>query len=171
MVINAIKSAARKSKKRKEFLSYFVFFVLFAAAAAIYASQVYDSREMAEYPLRQETVNAGSSGELSGSEGTDDSGGSKGSEGKIDSGSSDGEGQQAGDSASANASADAPIDINTASAEELTGLKGIGPAKAECIVSYRNENGRFESIEDIMNVPGIKTATFEKIRDHITVNK
>ena len=159
MVINAIKSAARKSKKRKEFLSYFVFFVLFAAAAAIYASQVYDSREMAEYPLRQETVNAGSSGELSGSEGTDDSG------------SSDGEGQQAGDSASANASADAPIDINTASAEELTGLKGIGPAKAECIVSYRNENGRFESIEDIMNVPGIKTATFEKIRDHITVNK
>ena len=61
------------------------------------------------------------------------------------------------------------VNINTASAEELDSLFGIGPAKAQAIIDYRNEHGRFETIDDIMKVKGIKEGEFEKIRDHITV--
>lgn len=62
------------------------------------------------------------------------------------------------------------ININTASAEELTQLKGIGEVIAGRIVDYRNENGAFSSIEDIMNVSGIGEKKFEAIRDNISVN-
>ena len=48
-------------------------------------------------------------------------------------------------------------------------LNGIGQAKAEAIISYREREGPFSSIEDVMQVPGIKEAAFLKIRDHITV--
>ncbi len=61
------------------------------------------------------------------------------------------------------------ININTASKEELMTLPGIGDAKAESIIRYRNENGYFSSIEDIMNISGIKEGAFEKIKDYITV--
>ncbi len=61
------------------------------------------------------------------------------------------------------------ININTASAEELDKLPGIGPTKAQAIVDYRNQHGNFKSIEDIENVKGIKQGTFSKIKDHITV--
>lgn len=62
------------------------------------------------------------------------------------------------------------ININTASSQELTSLSGIGPSKAADIVSYREKKGPFKSIEEIMEVPGIGTATFEKIRDEIRVD-
>ncbi|MGN0115661.1 MAG: ComEA family DNA-binding protein [Acutalibacteraceae bacterium] len=62
------------------------------------------------------------------------------------------------------------ININTATAEELTQLKGIGEVIAGRIVDYRNENGAFSSIEDIMNVSGIGEKKFEAIRDNISVN-
>lgn len=62
------------------------------------------------------------------------------------------------------------ININTATAEELTQLKGIGEVIAQRIVDYRNENGAFSSIEDIMNVSGIGEKKFEAIRDNISVN-
>lgn len=62
-----------------------------------------------------------------------------------------------------------PVNINTATQEELEALPGIGPALAERIVAYRQENGPFEQIEDIQNVSGIGGATFENIRDQITV--
>ena len=61
------------------------------------------------------------------------------------------------------------ININTATKEELMTLKGVGEAKAESIISYRNDVGAFLKIEDIMNIPGIKEGLFNKIKDDITV--
>lgn len=48
-------------------------------------------------------------------------------------------------------------------------LSGIGEAKAEKIISYRNEKGLFNALEDIKNVSGIGDALFEKIKDNITL--
>jgi len=59
------------------------------------------------------------------------------------------------------------LNINEASAAELTQLNGIGETYAERIVAYREENGRFENIDEIMEVRGIGPATFEKIRGDI----
>ena len=63
----------------------------------------------------------------------------------------------------------AKININTASAEELAQLKGVGPKYADAIVKYREEKGKFASPEDITNVPGIGQKTFEKNKDMIVV--
>jgi len=63
----------------------------------------------------------------------------------------------------------AKVNINQASLEELTQLKGIGPEYAERIVQYREEHGAFQKAEDIMNVSGIGPKTFEEIKDRITV--
>ena len=62
------------------------------------------------------------------------------------------------------------IDINTASVEELCRLKGIGEKRAGDIIAYREEHGGFSSVEEIMNVKGIKTGIFEKIKDSICVS-
>lgn len=69
----------------------------------------------------------------------------------------------------AGTTADGKVNINTATAEVLMTLSGIGEAKAEAIIEYREEHGDFTAIEDIMNIPGIKEAVFSKIRDRITV--
>ena len=61
------------------------------------------------------------------------------------------------------------ININKATKEELMTLSGVGESKAEAIISYREENGSFKSIEDIKNVTGIGDAMFEKIKGSITV--
>lgn len=63
------------------------------------------------------------------------------------------------------------ININTADADELTELKGIGEALSERIVDYRTENGPFVDIEDIMKVSGIGEKKFEDIRRAITVGE
>ena len=62
------------------------------------------------------------------------------------------------------------VDINTASAEQLDTLYGIGPTKAQAIIDYRNEHGKFQSVEDIKKVNGIKEGEFDKIKDNITVH-
>ena len=49
-------------------------------------------------------------------------------------------------------------------------LSGIGSSRADDIINYRQNNGRFKKIEDIMQVSGIKKAMFEKIKDEISVN-
>ncbi len=61
------------------------------------------------------------------------------------------------------------ININTAGQADLERLPGIGPAKARAILRYREENGLFQTVEDLMKVPGIKEGTFYKIRNYITV--
>jgi competence protein ComEA len=61
------------------------------------------------------------------------------------------------------------VNINTATAEELSTLPGIGPTKAQSIIDYRTANGPFQSIEDIEKVRGIGDATFDKLKDKITV--
>lgn len=62
-----------------------------------------------------------------------------------------------------------PVNINTASFRELQMLGGIGEKRAIAIVEYRNENGDFETIEQIIEVDGITEKIFEGIRDEITV--
>jgi len=55
------------------------------------------------------------------------------------------------------------VNINTASVKELEALKGIGPAKAAAIVNYREENGPFSSVDDLVKVPGIKDKSLDKL--------
>ena len=66
-------------------------------------------------------------------------------------------------------SQDTLININTASAGELTSLSGIGQSRADAIIEYRQSNGKFQSIEDIMKIPGIKQGIFNKIKNKISV--
>ena len=61
------------------------------------------------------------------------------------------------------------ININTANINELTTLPGIGEAKANNIIKYREEKGKFNSIEDIKNISGIGDALFNKIKEFITI--
>ncbi|MBK7451727.1 MAG: helix-hairpin-helix domain-containing protein [Anaerolineales bacterium] len=60
------------------------------------------------------------------------------------------------------------VNINTASAEELDNLPGIGPTIAQRIVEYREANGSFQTIDDLMNVSGIGPSTFENIKELIS---
>jgi len=62
------------------------------------------------------------------------------------------------------------ININTASQSELETLNGIGKVLAERILQYRNDKGRFKTIEEIKKVSGIGDKKYEGIKDHITVN-
>jgi competence protein ComEA len=62
------------------------------------------------------------------------------------------------------------IDLNRAETWLLEALPGIGETRAQAIVDYRNENGPFKRIEDLLRVKGIGEGTFEKIKDYITVS-
>lgn len=62
-----------------------------------------------------------------------------------------------------------PININTAPAEDLTALPGIGETRARSIVEWRRDHGRFQSVTDLLQVPGIGEATLEGLLDYITV--
>jgi competence protein ComEA len=62
-----------------------------------------------------------------------------------------------------------PININTAAAGELDNLPGIGAKTAARIVEYRQKNGPFKKVEDLMNVRGVGEKNFLKLKDHITV--
>ena len=63
----------------------------------------------------------------------------------------------------------AKVNINTANQSELDSLPGIGPALAQRIIDFREENGNFNSIEDIQNVKGIGDSKYEDIKDKIVV--
>lgn len=63
----------------------------------------------------------------------------------------------------------APVNLNTADAEELATLPGIGPATAQKIIAYRESIGAFQSTEELMQVDGIGEKTFEKLKELVTV--
>lgn len=65
---------------------------------------------------------------------------------------------------------DGRVNINTASQSELMTLPGIGESKATAIVAYRESNGAFSSIEELMNIPGIKEGIFLQLKEHIKIN-
>ncbi|MCR4927986.1 MAG: helix-hairpin-helix domain-containing protein [Lachnospiraceae bacterium] len=71
--------------------------------------------------------------------------------------------------ASARTSEKTKVNINTATKEQLMTLNGVGQSKADAIISYREKNGSFKNIEQIMEVNGIKNAAFERIKEDITV--
>lgn len=62
------------------------------------------------------------------------------------------------------------VNINTASAEELSLLPRVGSVVAQRIVDFREKNGRFKALEDLMLVQGVGERTFELIRPHITLS-
>ena len=76
---------------------------------------------------------------------------------------------QPADPGSETTDANGVVNINTADAAALKSLSGIGDAKAQAILTYREEHGFFSSIEEIMQVPGIKESTFSAIKDKIAV--
>ena len=66
-------------------------------------------------------------------------------------------------------SLDTLVNLNTASIEQLCTLPGIGNTKAASIIAYREQTGGFQNIEELLNVDGIKTGTFQKLKDKIRV--
>ena len=67
------------------------------------------------------------------------------------------------------ATAAAPVNLNTATAEQLATIPGVGPRMAERIIDYRQKNGGFKKIEDLMNVSGVGEKSFLKMKPLITV--
>lgn len=61
------------------------------------------------------------------------------------------------------------VNINTASVDELTKLSGVGEAKAKLIIEYREKNGKFKEINELINVKGIGESLIETIKDNITI--
>lgn len=101
------------------------------------------------------------SGALGPSPGSDAAGGKEGA------GAS---GKGAGKKAAAGQKAGtAKVNVNTAGAEELQTLPGVGPATAKAIIAWREENGRFRSVDDLLDVSGIGKATLAKFRDRVSV--
>ena len=64
---------------------------------------------------------------------------------------------------------DAKVDLNAAGRDRLETLPGIGPVKAQAIIAYREQHGRFTNVDELLNVPGIGPATLERIRSLIIV--
>ena len=63
----------------------------------------------------------------------------------------------------------AALNLNTATKEELIALPGIGPAKAQAILDYRNAHGGFKSVEELKDVKGIGAKRFEKLKGELTL--
>ena len=67
-------------------------------------------------------------------------------------------------------SAVAAVNINTATKEELTSLKGVGEKRAQEIIDYRKKNGDFKSVDDLEKVPGIGPGIMKQIRSDVSVS-
>lgn len=66
-------------------------------------------------------------------------------------------------------SAVAPVELNSATKEELMGLPGIGESRAEAIIAYREAHGAFTEVDELTEVEGIGEKTLEKLREYVTV--
>ena len=66
-------------------------------------------------------------------------------------------------------SAAAPVNLNTATVTQLDALPGVGKATAERIIEYRQKNGGFKKIEELMNVKGVGEKSFLKLKPYVTV--
>ena len=64
----------------------------------------------------------------------------------------------------------AAVNLNTATASDLDGIKGIGPSKAKAIIDYRSKNGPFKSVEDLKNVKGFGEKSIAKLKGEFTVS-
>ena len=71
--------------------------------------------------------------------------------------------------AAATATATAPVNLNTATVEQLATIPGVGEKMAERIIDYRQKNGGFKKVEDLMNVSGVGEKSFLKMKPLITV--
>jgi competence protein ComEA len=71
--------------------------------------------------------------------------------------------------ATATATAAAPVNLNTATVEQLATIPGVGPKMAERIIDYRQKNGGFKKVEDLMNVSGVGEKSFLKMKPLITI--
>jgi len=65
--------------------------------------------------------------------------------------------------------ANAALNLNTATKDELVALSGIGPAKAQSIIDYRTQHGGFKSVDELKDVKGIGARRFEKLKPELTV--
>ena len=125
------------------------------------AQSVYDGL-MVYIPDREEA--AGMAGSMTSAGGSAVSAG--GSVTSADSSVRNGEGTSGG---TASSPEDGRLNLNTASLAELMTLSGIGQTKAQAVVNYRDAHGGFSSVEEIMNVDGIKEGLYNRIRDQIKV--
>ena len=75
----------------------------------------------------------------------------------------------AGEGGSGSSPPTGPVDLNAATAEQLDGLPGVGPATATAILAYRDEHGRFSSVEELLDVRGIGEAKLEQLRPLVRV--
>ncbi|MEK4568810.1 ComEA family DNA-binding protein [Bacillus sp. FSL K6-3458] len=84
-----------------------------------------------------------------------------------------GEGDKQGQTAAANTppgnEQSQGVNVNQADAAELQTINGIGPAKAEAIIAYREEHGEFQQIEDLRNISGFGEKTIERLKNQLTV--
>lgn len=63
----------------------------------------------------------------------------------------------------------AAVNINTATQSELESVKGLGPAKAQAIISYREENGGFRTLDDLDKVKGFGKASVDKLKGELSI--
>ncbi len=70
-----------------------------------------------------------------------------------------------------NQNAPKPVDVNTATAEELQSVPGIGETLAKRIVEFRQEHGPFEKVDDLLNVRGIGVTSLDKLRPFLTIKR
>lgn len=118
-------------------------------AAVNMAAKLVDGQQIA-IPEKGQTGRAGASAQAAGGPGQDGSGSTQ-------------------PGAAGSSAAGAPVNLNTATLEQLDTLQGVGPSTAQKIVDYREANGGFKSIEELNNVAGIGEVRFQSLKDQVTV--